>query len=87
MFGDFGKGCVLGRVAASTRKTYDEANSRMWVSWRTHTGKGILFDAEMGEAGMVEELVQYMVFCCAVKRKVEATVARKLEAINFHHEL
>ena len=33
MFGDFARGYAFGRVARSTRKTY-EANWKMWVSWR-----------------------------------------------------
>ena len=40
----------------------------------------------MGKAGMIEELVQYMAFCCALKRNIEATVAGKLVAVNFYHE-
>ena len=56
------------------------------MTWRTYAGKGIWLDAERGEAGMVEELLRYMAFCCAVKRNKEATVAGKLVAVNFYHE-
>ena len=35
---------------------------------------------------MFEELVQYIAFCCAVKRNKEATVVRKLVAVKFYHE-
>ena len=40
----------------------------------------------MEEAEIVEELVQYIAFCCAVKRNKDATVAGKLVAVNVCHE-
>ena len=39
VFGDFARGCGLGWVAKSTRKTYAQG-WRMWVSWRMMRGKG-----------------------------------------------
>ena len=38
VFGDTARGYEFGKVATSTRKTY-EANWRMWVSWRSWVGK------------------------------------------------
>ena len=52
VFGDFAIGYAVGRVAASTRKTY-EANWRVWVSWRTYAQKGIRLDPDMEQAEMV----------------------------------
>ena len=85
MFGDLARGYAFGRVATSTKKTY-EANWRMWVSCRKYAGKGIWLEEEMGKAGMATEQVQHMAFCCAVKKNKEATVAGKLVAVNFYHE-
>ena len=59
---------------------------RMWLSWRTYAEKGIWLDPEMEKAEMVEELVQYMEFCGAVKRNKEATVPGKLVVINVYRE-
>ena len=56
------------------------------MSWRTYAEKGVWLDPETVEAEMVEELVQYMAFCFAVKRNKEATVAGKLVEVKFYRE-
>lgn len=35
---------------------------------------------------LVDELAEFMESCCAIQRKQETTVARKLEAVNVVHE-
>lgn len=85
VFGDFARGSAFGRVAASTRMTY-EAIWKMWLSWRTCAEMEIWLDAEMGDARMIEELAQYVAFSCAMKRIDERTVARKLVAVNLYLE-
>ena len=35
---------------------------------------------------MVEELMQYMAFCCAVEKNKEATIGGKLAAVNVYHD-
>ena len=57
------------------------------MSWTKYAGKVIWLEEEMGKSGMAEELVQYMSFCCAVKKKKEETVTGKLVAVNFYLEL
>ena len=85
MFGDFARGYGLGRVAKSTRKTYAQG-WRMWVSWRMMRGKGNWLGNELGEWGLVEELTEFMAYCCAEGKNKEATVAGKLMAVNVYHE-
>ena len=85
MFRDIARGYALGRVAASTRATYERA-WRMWVEWREWRKKSCWLDARMSEAELVEELVEFMAYCCAVRGNKETTVAGKMVAVNFSHE-
>lgn len=85
VFGDIARGYAFGKVAASTRKTY-EANWKLWVSWRSFVGKGSWLQKELGEMELVAELTEFMGYCCAEKGNKETTIAGKLVAINFYHE-
>ena len=58
----------------------------MWVSWRVLRGKGNRIGRDMSEGGLVEELAEFMAYCCAERKNKEATVAGKLVAANFYHE-
>ena len=53
MFGDIARGYAFGRVAASTRRTY-EAN------WRSFVGKGCWLQKGMGEWSLWQELAEFM---------------------------
>jgi len=58
----------------------------MWVSWRSFVGKECWLRKDMGEMELVEELAEFMGFCCAGKGNKESTIVGKLVAINFYHE-
>ena len=38
------------------------------------------------ELEVVDELAEYMAYCCAVRGNRESTVAGKLVAVDFFHE-
>ena len=40
----------------------------------------------MNEWELVEELTEFMAYCCAERKNEEATVAGKLITVNFYHE-
>ena len=85
VFGDTARGYAFGRVAPSTRRTY-EANWRMCVSWRSFKGKECWLRKDMAEMELVGELVEFMGCCCAGKENKESTIVGKLVAIKFYHE-
>ena len=62
VFGDIARGYAFGRVAASTRRTY-EASWRLWVNWRSSVGKGCWLQKVMGEMELVAELAEFMGYC------------------------
>ena len=64
VFGDIARGYAFGKVAASTRKSY-EAKWGMWVGWRSWVGKECWLQNDMGEMEPVEELAEFMGYCCA----------------------
>lgn len=66
MFADFSRGYALARVAESTRRAY-AAGWMLWVSWRMCQRKGCWLCPEMGVREVVEEVAQFMAFCCAAK--------------------
>ena len=41
---------------------------------------------DMNEWELVEELADFMAYCCAERNNKEATVAEKLVAVNVYHE-
>ena len=41
---------------------------------------------EMNEWELVEELTEFMAYCCAERKNKETTVAEKLIAVNVSHE-
>ena len=47
--------------------------------------KGIWLEGEMNEWELVEELTEFMAYCCAERKNKESTVAGKLVAVNDHH--
>ena len=49
-------------------------------------GKGNWLGKEQGEWELVEELTEFMAYCCAERKNKEATVAGKLLAVNVYHE-
>lgn len=49
-------------------------------------GKRCLLEATSSEVDVVEELVEYMAYCCATRGKREMTVIGNLVAVNFLHE-
>ena len=49
-------------------------------------GKDNCLGKELGEWELVEELTEFIAYCCAEGRNKEATVAGKLMAVNFYHE-
>ena len=84
-------GLAGGRLERHYRITpfderYEQEASRMWVSWRTMRGKGNWLGKELDEWELVEELTEFMAYCCAGRKNKEATVAGKLMAVNFYHE-
>ena len=87
VFGDIAGGYPFGRVARSTRRTY-EANWRMWVSWRSFIRKKCWLRKYKMEMELARELVEFMGYCfaCAGKGNKESTIVGKLVAINFYHE-
>ena len=42
--------------------------------------------ATASELEVVDELAEYMAYCCAVRGNRDSTVAGKLVAVNFFHE-
>ena len=40
----------------------------------------------MGEWQLVDEVTEFMTYCCAERKDGEETGVGKLEAINFYHE-
>ena len=84
MFGGVARTYAFGRVAASTRRTYEE-NRRMWVSWRSFAGNGCRLWKDMGDMELVRELVEIARYCCAGKGIKESTIVSKLVVINFYH--
>ena len=53
------------------------------MSWRVMRRKGIWLGGEMNEWEQVEELAEFMAYCCAERKNKEATVAGKLVAVTF----
>ena len=49
-------------------------------------GKGNWLGKELGEWELVEELTKFIAYCCWESNIKEATVARKLMAVNVYHE-
>ena len=49
-------------------------------------GMGIWLGEEMNEWELVEELTEFMAYCCAERKNKEATVAGKLDSLNYYHE-
>ena len=41
---------------------------------------------ELDEWELVEELTEFMAYCCAERKSTKATVAGKLMAVNVYHE-
>ena len=82
---DFARSYALGRVAASTRKTYTGAWN-MWIKWRerVHKSPWIAKGSEEGE--IVEELAEYMAYCSANLGNMDSTIMGKLVAVNFDHQ-
>ena len=56
------------------------------MSWRMMRGKGNWLEKELGEWELMEELTEFMAYCCVEKKSKEATVAGKLIAVNVYHE-
>lgn len=50
--------------------------------WR---GEGCWLEATVSDVEVAEELVEYIVNCCAVQGSWETTVAGKLVTVNFFH--
>ena len=57
-----------------------------WMKWRHLRGRSCWLEAPTSELEVVDELVEYMAYCCAVQRNRESTVAGKLVAVNFHEQ-
>ena len=62
VFGDIAREYAFGRVAASSRKPYQE-NWRMRVSWRSFVGKASWLQKDMGEIELVREWVEFVGYC------------------------
>ena len=56
------------------------------MSWRSFIRKGYRLRKDMGEIGLVGELVEFMRYCCAGKVNKESTIVGKLVAINLYNE-
>ena len=85
MFRDLARGYAFGRVAESTPRAYQGA-WRQWVKWREWRGRSCWLETTASELEVVDELAEYMAYCCAVRENRESPVAGKLVAINFFHE-
>ena len=85
MFRDLARGYAFGSVAVSTRGAYRGA-WRQWVKWRELRGRSCWLEATAPELEVVDELAEYMAYCCAVRGNRESTVAWKLVAVNFFLE-
>ena len=48
--------------------------------------KGCWLRKDMGEMGLVRELVEFMVYCCAREANKESTIVHNWAAINCYHE-
>jgi len=81
VFGNVARGYAFGRVAASTRKTY-EVNWGMWVSWKSLVGKECWLNKYMGHLELAERLAEFMRCCRAGKGNKKSTIVGKLVAIN-----
>ena len=53
------------------------------MSWKVMWGKVNWLGGEMNERQVVEELTEFMAYCCAEWKNMESTVAGKLVAVNF----
>ena len=49
-------------------------------------GEGNWSGKELGEWELVEELTEFMAYCCPERKNKEATVAGKLMVVTFYHE-
>ena len=56
------------------------------MKWREWRGRSCWLEATASELEVVDELVEHMAYCCAVRGNQEPTVAGKLVAVNFFHE-
>ena len=48
--------------------------------------KGIWLEGEMNEWELVEELTEFMAYCCAERKNKESTVEGKLAAVNVYYK-
>ena len=56
------------------------------MKWREWGGKRCWLAATASELEVVDDLVKYVAYCCAVRGNRESTVAGKLVAVNFFHQ-
>ena len=56
------------------------------MKWREWRGRNRWLEATASELDVVDELAEYMTYCCAVRGNWESTVAGKLVAVKFFHE-
>ena len=65
MFRDLAKGYAFGRVATSTRGAHQGA-WRQWVKCREWRERSCWLEATASELEVVNELAEYMAYCCPV---------------------
>ena len=53
------------------------------MKWREWRRKRRYLEEKMSEREVVDELVEYMVYCCAARGDRETTIASKLVAVSF----
>ena len=56
------------------------------MKWRERRGRSCWLEATASELEVVDELAEYMAYCCAVRGNRESKVAGKLVVVNFFHE-
>ena len=56
------------------------------MKWREWRGRSCWLEVTASELEVVDELAEYVAYCCAVRGNRESTVVGKLVAVNFFHE-
>ena len=56
------------------------------VKWREWKEKGCWLETTASKIEVVDELAEYMAYCCVARGNREKTRVGKLVAVNFFHE-
>ena len=56
------------------------------MRWRSAVGKESWLEMGRPQMELVDELTEFMAYCCAVRKNKEGTMSGKLVAVNFYYE-